>query len=99
MREDILLSMNDFGCLLLNRGNHTRMRMSGIGDRNTGGEIHVPLTIHVPDVDALAVIDKDRRIAANHLGNKLLWIEGDVLSNHDRSFRMTQFKCTEQGDY
>src|SRR6478736_329752 len=78
--------MDDLGRLLLNRGNHTRMRMPGISDGNAGGEIHVPLTVDIPDVDTLAAIDKDWRIASNDLRNELLRIEGDVLGYHDRSF-------------
>ena len=75
MHEDILLGMDDLRRLLLDRRHDARVAMTSVGYGDSGGEIGLPVAIDIPDVNALTMVDRHRRIPSDHSWNQLSWVK------------------------
>ena len=69
--EDVRLGVDDAGGLLLDGRDDARVAVAGVDDRDAGGEVGVALAVDIPDVDALAVVDMERRVAPDDAGHDL----------------------------
>jgi hypothetical protein len=80
--------MDDFGKLLLCALDHFGMVMSHTGGEDASEKVQIPVALHIPHVQALAVIQRDGlRIVKQVIGPKIffLFVE-NVLCVHVSSF-------------
>jgi hypothetical protein len=61
MQNDVDLTMEQSGSLLLDRGNHTWVTVSGVGHPDSGGEVEVLAARCVDKRSAESVVDDQAR--------------------------------------